>query len=111
MLSPRPALTSTFSTDYSAPEVDAKVLPDALLSSVPVCSSRLRRQVEEEKSIETAVIEMEAVPSSVAEIGSDTESIVEETTTMDARSDKFLVRPVDDGLLGQRPTRIGRNSS
>ena len=44
---------------YSAPEGDAKVLPDALLSSATVYSSaRLRSQVEEtEESIETALME------------------------------------------------------
>jgi hypothetical protein len=52
---------------YSAPEEDAEVLPDALLSSVTVYSSRLRRQLEEkEQSTETALLDTmmkEAGPS------------------------------------------------
>ena len=97
---------------YSAPEGDAEVLPDALLSSVTVYSSRLRRQVEEtEESTETALMEAAAGPSELlaamvketqTEIPSATESIAEEeTTTMDALSGKLLIRPFDYGLLGE----------
>ena len=58
------------------------------------------------------------VKESQTEIPSTTESIVEEeTTTMDARPGKLLVRPVNDGLLGgfdetvcQRPVPVLRDA-
>jgi hypothetical protein len=102
---------------YSAPEEDAEVLPDALLSSVTVYSSRLRRQLEEkEQSTETALLDTmmkEAGPSELIaemlkevkleeldlEMATET-SDVEDTTPLDSRTGKLLARrPVDEGLL------------
>lgn len=103
---------------YSAPEDDAEVLPDALLSSVTVYSSRLRRQLEEkEEATETAMPDntmMDAGPSELIaamlkesqteelDVAAATETtFVEDTTQLDSRSGKLLSRPVDDGLLGE----------
>ncbi|KZS10461.1 putative Protein ACP24A4 [Daphnia magna] len=102
---------------YSAPEEDAEVLPDALLSSVTVYSSRLRRQVEEkEQATEAAMLDAmkEAAPSDLIaamlkeaqteemDVASATETVfIEDTTPKETRSGKLLARPVDDGLLDE----------
>ena len=107
---------------YSAPEGDAEMLPDALLSSVTVYSNgRLRkRQVldkmeEVPASTETATLDQmladgQAGPSELlAAMLKETESVTEmeaedETTTIqtDSRAGKLLIgRPVDEGLLDQ----------
>lgn len=102
---------------YPAPEEDAEVLPEALLSSVTVYSSRLRRQVEvKEESTETALLDamIEAAPSELIaamlkeaqteeiDVVSATEAVfVEDTTPQETRAGKLLARPVDDGLLDE----------
>ncbi|XP_045033793.1 LOW QUALITY PROTEIN: uncharacterized protein LOC116929499 [Daphnia magna] len=102
---------------YSAPEEDAEVLPDALLSSVTVYSSRLRREVEEEEqATEVAMLDamMQAAPSDLIaamlkeaqsegmDVASATEAVlIEDTTPQETRSGKLLARPVDDGLLDE----------
>lgn len=94
---------------YSAPEGDAEVLPEGMLSSVTVYSSRLKRQVEE--NTETALLDkmMEAGPSELLaamlkdvemdQMATATEAQMDETTLADTRTGKLLSRPIDDGLL------------
>lgn len=104
---------------YSARETDAEVLPDALLSSVTVYSSRLKRQVDQEETTETAMLDKmmsQAGPSELLaammkdveteQLEMATDATIEETTVPDTRSAKLLSRPVDEGLLDQNTFEV-----